>query len=81
MEQASKFDKTKKGIGKAAAPSKEEAADTAAEMVQNRIRGILARQEIENMRQEEMMFLGMVRKPKAEAEKIKDPIKKAEETQ
>lgn len=50
MEQASKFDKTKKGIGKAAAPSKEEAADTAAEMVQNRIRGILARQEIENMR-------------------------------
>ena len=28
-----------------------------------------------------MMFLGMVRKPNAEAEKVKDPIKRAEETQ
>ena len=33
MEQASKLDKTKKGIGKAAAPSKDEAIDKAAEMV------------------------------------------------
>ena len=32
------------------------------------------------MRQEEMMFLGMVRKPKKVEEIKKDPIKKAEET-
>ena len=50
--------------GKVAQPSKEEAADQAAEVVQNRIRGILARKEIEDMRQEEMIFLGMVRRPK-----------------
>ena len=66
--------------GKMAAPSKEEQADQAAEIVQNRIRGILARKEIEDMRQEEMIFLGMVRKPKTEEEKAEDPIKKAEET-
>ena len=38
------------GAGKMNAPSKEEAADQAAEIVQNRIRGILARKEIEEMR-------------------------------
>ena len=48
--------------------------------MQNRIRGILARKEIEDMRQEEMIFLGMVRKPKSEEELAKDPIKEAEET-
>lgn len=36
----------------------------AAEYVQRRIRGILARKQVELMRQEEMVFLGMVRKPK-----------------
>jgi len=66
--------------GKLAAPSKEEAADSAAEIVQNRIRGILARKEIEDMRQEEMIFLGMVRKPKTDEEILNDPMKKAEET-
>ena len=40
----------KLGAGKMAAPSKEEMADQAAEIVQNRIRGILARKEIEDMR-------------------------------
>ena len=32
------------------------------------------------MRQEEMVFLGMVRKPKTEEEKKNDALKKAEET-
>ena len=62
------------------APSKEEAADQAAEIVQNRIRGILARKEIEALRQEEMIFLGMVRKPKTKEEKEKDPNKRADDT-
>ena len=48
--------------------------------MQNRIRGILARKEIEDLRQEEMIFLGMVRKPKTEVEVKKDPVKRAEET-
>ena len=45
------------------------------------IRGILARKTIEKMRQEEMIFLGMQRKPKTEEEKKHDPIKEAAETQ
>ena len=45
------------------------------------IRGILARKTIEKMRQEEMIFLGMQRKPKTEEEKKNDPIKASEETQ
>ena len=44
------------------------------------IRGILARKTIEKMRQEEMIFLGMQRKPKTEEEKKNDPIKEADET-
>ena len=66
--------------GKMAQPSKEEMADQSAEIVQNRIRGILARKEIEEMRQEEMIFLGMVRRPKTAQERLEDPILKAEET-
>jgi len=72
--------KKKMGAGKMNQPSKEETTDQAAEIVQNRIRGILARKEIEDMRQEEMIFLGMVRKPKTEEEIAKDPMKVAEET-
>ena len=63
-----------------AQPSKEEAADQAAEVVQNRIRGILARKEIEDMRQEEMIFLGMVRRPKTVQQQRNDPLIKAAET-
>lgn len=35
---------------------------------------------IEKMRDEEMIFLGMKRKPKTEEEIKNDPLKKAEET-
>ena len=66
--------------GKLAARSDEETQAAAAEIVQNRIRGILARKEIEDMRQEEMIFLGMVRRPKTAAEVMRDPIKIATET-
>jgi len=40
----------------------------AAQVVQCRIRGILARKDVERQRQEEMVFLGMQRKPKTEKE-------------
>ena len=48
----------------------------AAEFVQRRIRGILARKQVEAMRHEEMVFLGMIRKPKTQTELAQDdPIK------
>ncbi len=46
----------------------------AAEFVQRRIRAILARKQVELMRQEEMIFLGMQRKPKTEEEVKNGPI-------
>ena len=52
-------------------------------MIQNLIRGILARQEIQKLRMEEMQFLGMMRPPKT-AEEINDPndpIKVKEKTE
>lgn len=54
--------------GKMQAPTKQENEEHAAEIVQNLIRGILARKTIEKMRQEEMIFLGMQRKPKSQEE-------------
>lgn len=47
-------------------------------MIQCRIRGILARKQIEKMREDEMIFLGMKRKPKTAEEIKNDPVKKAE---
>ena len=67
--------------GKMLAPTKQENEEQAAEIIQCLIRGILARKTIEKMRQEEMIFLGMQRKPKTEEEKKNDPIKAADETQ
>ena len=63
------------------APSKQEAEDQSAEMIQSRIRGILGRKLIEDMRQEEMIFLGMKRKPKTVEEQENDPIQKMIETE
>jgi len=40
------------------------------------MRGILARKKVEEMRDEEMEFLGMKRKKKTPEEMINDPIKK-----
>ena len=66
--------------GKMQAPTKQEQEEQSAEIAQCRIRGILARKTIEKMRQEEMIFLGMTRKPKTEDEKKNDPIKASDET-
>ena len=63
--------------GKMHAPNRQEAEEQSAEVIQNQIRGILARAQIEKMRQEEMIFLGMQRKPKTEKEMQDDPIRKA----
>lgn len=54
--------------GKIQQPNKQEAEEHSAEIIQRRIRGILDRAKIEKMRQEEMIFLGMQRKPKTEEE-------------
>lgn len=46
----------------------------AAEFAQRRIRGILARKQVEQLRQDEMVFLGMQRKPKTEEETRQGPL-------
>ena len=66
--------------GKMSAPTQSQAEEQSAELIQCQIRGILDRKKIEKMRQEEMIFLGMQRKPKTEEEKSKDPIKQEEKT-
>jgi hypothetical protein len=48
--------------------------------MQRRIRGILARKQVEKMRIEEMEFLGMSRKKKTAEEELNDPIKIMEQT-
>ena len=63
--------------GKMLAPTKQENEEHAAEVTQCLIRGILARKTIEKMRAEEMIFLGMERKPKTEDEKKNDPLDEA----
>jgi hypothetical protein len=40
----------------------------------------LARKEVEKMRQEEMVFLGMARKPKTKEEMLNDPIERMKKT-
>lgn len=66
----------------AAAATGPQAELASAEFIQRRIRGILARNHIEKMRQEEMVFLGMLRsKPISKgAEEIEDPVKKQDGT-
>jgi hypothetical protein len=57
--------------------SKEQLENGAALFIQKRLKGILARKQIELMRQEEMVFLGMARRPKTVQEKSRgDPIQR-----
>ena len=67
-------------VGKMQQQNEQENYEQSAEMVQCRIRGILARKQIEKMREEEMIFLGMKRKPKTDDEKKNNPLLTAEET-
>lgn len=73
--------KKKMHNGKTQNQSKQEQEETAAEKVQCRIRGITARQAIEKMRHDEMIFLGMQRKPKTTEELKNDPIEKSSGTE
>lgn len=67
--------------GKMPEASPQEKEQLASEYVQRRIRGILARKQVEQMRQEEMIFLGMERKPKTTTElALDDPIFEMNET-
>ena len=73
--------KRKQREGKMQELSNQEKEAISAEYVQRRIRGILARKQVEQMRQEEMIFLGMQRKPKTAAElALDDPIAEMERT-
>jgi hypothetical protein len=49
--------------------------------IQKRLRGIIARKQVEKMRQEEMVFLGMARKPKTKEELKNDPIERMKKTE
>lgn len=66
--------------GKAQKESQENKDNKASLFIQKRIRGILARKNVERLRADEMEFLGMVRKKKTEEEMRSDPIKKMEDT-
>ena len=54
----------------------EEREKLAAVYVQKQLRGILARKRVNEMRQEELIFLGMAPRPKKEGEE--DPVAKAQ---
>jgi len=61
--------------------TKEVQENRASILVQKRLRGILARKRVEELRQEEMVFLGMARKPKTQEEMKDDPIQKMKKTE
>ena len=56
--------------------SDEQKREEAALFIEKRLRGILARKRVREIRQEEMVFLGMARKPKTLEEQRNDPIEK-----
>ena len=56
--------------------SKEQQENAAALFIQKRLKGILARKQIELLRQEEMYFLGMSRRPKTVQERTRDPLQR-----
>lgn len=60
--------------------TKESQENEASVFIQKRLRGILARKKVEELRQDEMVFLGMARKPKTIEEMKNHPIDKMEKT-
>mmetsp|Transcript_21794 Transcript_21794/g.16136 ORF Transcript_21794/g.16136 Transcript_21794/m.16136 type:complete len:136 (+) Transcript_21794:510-917(+) len=61
--------------------TKEVQENRASILVQKRLRGILARKRVEELRQEEMMFLGMGRKQRTLEEMKDDPIARMKKTE
>lgn len=70
-----------RGGGRLAARGPVMNEDDASKKVQRILRGILARKRVEEMRQDELVFLGMAPKPKTDEEKKNDPVKKFQDTQ
>ena len=62
--------------GKLPEPNKENQENEACVKLQQRMRGILDRKRVDDLRCEEMEFLGMAVKKKTAAEAIDDPGKK-----
>ena len=62
--------------GKFQEESKDLKEQKACVMLQKRMQGILARKQVDKMRNDEMEFLGMKRKKKTPEELINDPIRK-----
>jgi len=60
--------------------TKESQETEASVFIQKRLRGILARKRVEEVRQDEMVFLGMARKPKTKEEMRNDPIERMKKT-
>lgn len=69
----------KKGI-KGGQVDQAEQERRASESIQVRCRGIIARKIVQQMREEEMVFLGMQRAPKTKEEIENDPMKLREKT-
>lgn len=62
--------------GKLQEPSKDMKEIESCVMIQKRMRGILARKEVDVLRNDEMEFLGMSRKKPTPEEALEGPIKK-----
>jgi predicted secreted protein len=78
LEKEEMMRKIKEGLTKE--PTDEQKENIAAIHIQRKLRGILARKRVEEVRQEELIFLGMARKPKTKEELKKDPVKRMIET-
>ena len=66
------FQKIKDGLIKQ--KNQDDLENEATLLIQKRLKGVLARKRIDDLRQEEMVFLGMSRKPKNE------PVNRAKKT-
>lgn len=79
-QESAYFQKIKEGLVKER--TKDQIENDAALLIQKRLKGILARKRIDDLRQEEMVFLGMSRKPKKEPiDRMKDKMKERKEIQ
>ena len=67
--------------GSATQATKEQQENEASVFIQRRMRGILARKRVEEIRQDEMIFLGMAKLQKTAEEIKNDPIQKQLQTQ
>ena len=73
IKQAEKLRKLREG--KLTEKTEDNKENDASVVIQQRIRGILARKQVESLRIDEMQFLGMQKKKKTAEEERNDPIK------